>query len=77
MGETPQKPTRWSVPFLVLAIVVGVLLGFAAGAAVDRALSPVIGETGATVAGITTVVFGSIVFVSVMYRWFTRSKGDR
>jgi hypothetical protein len=73
MSEEPKPPLRsWSVPALVLSVVVPGLLGLAAGAKVDEPLRPLLGPTGAGVAGFGTVFVVLVWFGVLSYRALTR-----
>jgi hypothetical protein len=72
MSEAPKTPAHWSVPSLVLSSVIGLLLGMAAGAAVDRLASLALGPQGAFAAGLASAALVGAVLGVVSYRGLTR-----
>ena len=73
MSEEPKPQSRsWSLPALILSVVVPGLLGLAAGAKVDDLLSPSLGPTGAEAAGFGIAFVVLVWFGVVSYRALTR-----
>lgn len=72
MSETPRNAARWSVPSVALSVVIGLLLGMAAGAGVDRVAGPVLGMQGAFAAGLATAAVVGVLLGVVSYRGLTR-----
>ena len=73
MSEVSKPPRRrWNVPAAIIAWGTAGLLGLSAGANLDSRLQPILGPTGATVAGFAVAVLVLVSVGAVGYRGLTR-----
>jgi hypothetical protein len=71
-NESPGSGSGWHVPSLIISIMAGLLLGFAAGAAADRLIAPALGLSGQFAVGLLSAIVVALVVGGLSYRGLTR-----